>query len=229
MIDFGFILAMMCSMAQGPNMLIQIDGQNRRPWAVGSRKVILDAATEEIALNGFRYARIGDIADRANMTPGSIYTWFKNKEVLFRVALEEALDAQLAANIESLSKIEELKDTPWIMKIAALLPRNNADNKPTAAQVMLIEGYYVSWRGKAKEKTYLPRLEQHFATYQKVIDEAVASGEITSDIDPQLIAMLLLAIPTGLALLQFSGLPRVPNSSWIPVYQALATMLTPKK
>ncbi|MBJ7366924.1 MAG: helix-turn-helix transcriptional regulator, partial [Ilumatobacteraceae bacterium] len=77
-------------MAQGPNMLIQIDGQNRRPWAVGSRKVILDAATEEIAHNGFRYARIGDIADRANMTPGSIYTWFKNKEVLFRVALEEA-------------------------------------------------------------------------------------------------------------------------------------------
>lgn len=112
MIDFGFILAMLRPMVQGPNMLIQVDGQNRRPWAVGSRKVILDAATEEIALKGFRYARIGDIADRAKMTPGSIYTWFKNKEVLFRVALEEALDAQLAANIANLSKIEDLKTHP---------------------------------------------------------------------------------------------------------------------
>ncbi|MSO59922.1 MAG: TetR/AcrR family transcriptional regulator [Ilumatobacteraceae bacterium] len=209
-------------------MITEIEGRNRRPWALGTRQVILNAATEEIALQGFKYARIGDIADRANLTPGSIYTWFENKEVLFRVALEEALNAQLAANVESLSKIEDFQQTPWLLKIATLLPRNNDNSGPTPAQVMLIEAFYVSWRTKDKEALYLPRLEEHFAAYQKIVTEAVASGEIETNFDPQLIAMLLLAIPTGLSLLQFSGLPRIPDNAWIPVYQELAKMLSPK-
>ncbi len=214
-------------MAQGPNMIVFSDGRHRRPWALGIRQVILDATTEEIALKGFHYARIASIAKRANLTPGSLYRWFESKEVLFRVALEEALNAQLTSNIQNLAKYEESQSKQWLLQIAALVPRNRSDTGPTAAQVLLLEAYYVSWRDKGKDSKYLPRLEEHFATYQKIINDAIASGELQTDLDPQLVAMLFLAVPTGLAILQFSGLPRVPDESWIPVYQALAKMLSP--
>ncbi len=67
--------------------VIHIDGRDRRPWALVSRERLLEAATEEIAAVGFERARLAEIAERAEMKPGSVYTWFANKEELFRAAL----------------------------------------------------------------------------------------------------------------------------------------------
>jgi AcrR family transcriptional regulator len=45
---------------------------------------ILEAAFEEFAANGFEAARLDDVARRAGIAKGTIYLYFKNKEVLFR-------------------------------------------------------------------------------------------------------------------------------------------------
>lgn len=48
---------------------------------------ILAAAFEEFAANGYAEARLQDVAQRAGVAKGTIYLYFKNKELLFRAVL----------------------------------------------------------------------------------------------------------------------------------------------
>src|SRR5487761_2345132 len=70
----------------------------RQPAPLGSdrRQQILEAALDLFAEQGLDGATSKDIAERANVTHGLIYFYFKTKEELFRVAFEYALEQALA-------------------------------------------------------------------------------------------------------------------------------------
>jgi len=61
------------------------------------RTAILEAATEEFYIHGFKHSSLREIARRADITAGNIYSYFENKQAL--------LDAVLAPTIEILTKI----------------------------------------------------------------------------------------------------------------------------
>lgn len=197
--------------------VIHIDGRDRRPWALASKDRLLEAATEEIAAVGFERARLAEIAERAEMTPGSVYTWFANKEELFRAALEHALSAQIRSNAEYLSGAG-LTGTDWILKVAATVPRNAGDVGPTAAQQLLIEAYHASWRDPAAREILKPRIREHYAMYRRIVDDAQADGAISSSIDAHTLATLLLAIPVGLSLVTMAGIDRPEDANWIEIF-----------
>jgi AcrR family transcriptional regulator len=56
----------------------------------GTRRNILDIATDEFANKGFSGARVDDIAARTNTSKRMIYYYFRDKEGLFVAVLEEA-------------------------------------------------------------------------------------------------------------------------------------------
>jgi AcrR family transcriptional regulator len=56
------------------------------------RQGILDAAFEAFGENGYRNTTIKDIADIAGIAPGSVYTYFDDKEDLFRNTVDEGLN-----------------------------------------------------------------------------------------------------------------------------------------
>lgn len=197
--------------------VIHIDGRDRRPWALASRERLLEAATEEIAAVGFERARLAEIAERAEMTPGSVYTWFANKEELFRAALENALAAQVRSNAEFLGAMN-LPGADWMLKVAATVPRNAGDTGPTPAQKLLVEAYYASWRDPAAREILKPRIREHYAMYRKIVDDAQADGAITDTIEAHTLACLLLAIPVGLSLISMAGVDRPEDTSWIDVF-----------
>jgi AcrR family transcriptional regulator len=211
------------SKRDSPNNVVTVNGRRRRPWALQSRENILAAATEEIAEVGFERARLTEIARRAGMTPGSVYTWFKNKEDLFRAALEDALEKQVESNFVALGHLGEVDTTNWLVQIASLVPRNANNPGPTPAQILLLEAYYASWRDQSARKKFLPRIEQHFALYERIVTKAQADGYLAKELDAQLVAMMFLAIPTGMSMLQFAGLPRPDDEKWLPVYARLNT------
>lgn len=206
------------SKKDSPNNVITVNGRRRRPWALQSRENILAAATDEIAEVGFERARLTEIARRAGMTPGSVYTWFKNKEDLFRAALEDALEKQVGSNFAVLERLGEVDKNNWLVQIASLVPRNAGNPGPTPAQILLLEAYYASWRDMSARKKFLPRIEQHFELYERIVAKAQADGHLAKDLDTQLIAMMFLAIPTGMSMLQFAGLPRPSDEKWLPVF-----------
>lgn len=199
-----------------PKNVVTIDGRDRRPWALASKERLLEATTEEIAAVGFERARLAEIAARADMTPGSVYTWFANKEELFRAALESALSAQLRSNAAFLDSTD-LDASAWLMKLALTVPRNAADEGPTAAQQLLLEAYYASWRDPAARDMLAPRIREHYAMYRTIVEEAKADGAIDDKLDTHLLATLLLAIPLGMGLVNMAGIERPDDITWLEV------------
>ena len=194
--------------------VVNVDGRDRRPWALASRERLLIAATEEIAAVGFERARLSEIADRAQMTAGSVYTWFANKEELFREVLEEAFDAQLLSNARSLEKLPA-DSAPWLLKIASLIPRNRDDDDFTNAQKLLVETYYASWR-------------EHLAMYVKIIDEAKEDGGIDVSLDTQMLASLFLGLAMGLALVGMAGIGQTDPINWFNIGVLADQVMRPK-
>lgn len=199
-----------------PRNVVTIDGRDRRPWALASKERLLEATTEEIAAVGFERARLAEIAARAEMTPGSVYTWFANKEELFRAALESALSAQLRSNAAFLES-SNLDADAWLLKLALTVPRNAADEGPTAAQQLLLEAYYASWRDPAAREMLAPRIREHYAMYRTIVEEAKADGAIDAQLDTHLLATLLLAIPIGMGLVNMAGIERPDDVAWLEV------------
>ena len=192
--------------------IVKVDGRNRRPWALASKDRILEAATAEIAAVGFERARLTQIATRAEMTPGSIYTWFENKEDLFRAALEEALTKQIANNAELLDSSGF--DNNWIIQMGTLVPRNARDTGPTDAQMLLIESYYTAWRDPKARKKFMKGINSHLEMYVNIIRNAQALGKIAPNIDAQALGTVMLAMQTGMSLLSLAGAPRVEEKHW---------------
>ena len=129
-------------MSENPGNIVSIDGRDHRPWAVISREKLLKAAVSEIAERGYEKARLVDIAAKADLTVGSVYTWYKNKTDLFNAAIEYALAQQHEGNLKYLSDggdglIDDNPDSHWAILIGALAPRNAAkDSSATASQKM---------------------------------------------------------------------------------------------
>lgn len=215
-------------MAEQSGRIVNVNGRNRRPWALQSRERILKAAIDEIAEVGFEKARLVDIAKRADLTVGSIYTWFENKEDLFRAALEDALEAQLLSNAAALAGVPELNQDKWLYEIANLVPRNFEDTTVTATQRLMIESYYASWRDSDAQENLLPRLRTHVQMYIDIIKRAQASGAVRDDIDTYALAMVMVAVPLGMSLLNLSGFDRVEDSLWLPIILGVHESLKPK-
>ena len=207
--------------------VVNVDGRDRRPWALASKERLLAAATEEIAEVGFERARLAEIANRAEMTPGSVYTWFANKEELFRAALEDAFDAQLLSNVRALEKLPA-DSAPWLVKIASLVPRNYDDDDFTNAQKLLVETYYASWRDPIARDVLAPRVREHFALYAMIIDEAKIEGSIDASLDTQMLASLFLGLAMGLALIGMAGLPQTDSVNWLQMGILAAQVVQPK-
>ena len=216
-------------MAESSSRIVKVNGRNRRPWALQSRERLLKAATDEIARVGFEKARLVDIAKLADMTAGSVYTWFENKEELFRAALEDALESQLLSNLHAMSEVSGHFDGKWIVEAGTLLPRNRGDVGVTNAQRLLIESYYASWRDDDARDKLLPRLKLHMQMYIDIIERAQANGDIDPSHNARALAMVMMAIPTGQSLMGLAGLERIEDSEWLPLLLGMSTALKPKK
>jgi AcrR family transcriptional regulator len=79
------------------------------------RQSILHAAREVFFENGFHRATVGDVADRAEVSKGTVYLYFESKEMILALVLLEGLDElvqeleQAYAADESLSANERLR------------------------------------------------------------------------------------------------------------------------
>ena len=216
-------------MAESPNRVVTVNGRKRRPWALQSREKLLKAAADEIAEVGFEKARLVDIARRADMTAGSVYTWFENKEDLFRAVLEDALEAQILGNTVALAEVPEVSKDSWLLEIARLVPRNYDNPGPTAAQRLLIESYYASWRDEGAARKLMPRLQQHVDLYMSIIERGKERGDIRTDIDSYALAMVFAAIPLGLSLMNLAGIPRVDDAAMLPLFEGIRHAAKPAK
>ena len=222
-------------MSENQGNIVSIDGRDHRPWALISREKLLKAAVAEIAERGYEKARLVDIAAKADLTVGSVYTWYKNKTDLFNAAIEYALAQQQEANMKYFAdgaddRIQVTPDSHWTLLIAALAPRNSAtDRDATDTQKMLLEALMASWRNEEAQPLIEPQIAALLSQYEDVLGAAVEAGNIDSKLDVKILARLFLAFPIGLSLLTLSGLPDPDMRNMIVFFERFAEVLKPRQ
>ena len=215
-----------------PTNIVNIEGRDRRPWAVVSREKLLRAAIAEIADRGYEHARLTDIAARADMTVGAIYNWFDDKAAMFNAALEFALNSQQETNASYLAKpdISErvgYQPNHWLMLVAALAPRQGGDNGPTDAQKILLEALRVAWRDEDSQELLQPQVSALLSQYEAVLQQAVDDGRIDASLNVRLLARIFLAIPIGLSSLSLAGMHDIPTKDFVSLVQKLDAAFRP--
>jgi AcrR family transcriptional regulator len=221
-------------MSNNPTNIVRIDGKDRRPWSLASRETILQAAIAEIAERGYEHARLVDIAARADMTVGAIYNWFDNRSVLFKAALQFALDLQHQKNADYLAtdKVRAatgFQASHWLIMIAALSPRQGHDAEPTEAQLILLEALRSAWRDDDSKVQLQSQVSSLLQQYEAIVEQAMNDGLIDENLNAQLIARLFMAFPIGLTTLTMAGAPDIEPKAFIDVFLRFNEALQPKK
>ncbi len=219
-------------MPSEPTNIVQIDGKDRRPWAVASRELLLRAAIAEIAERGYEHARLVDIAARADMTVGAIYNWFDNKSELFTAALEFALKNQRDRNRDYLStekvqKATGIQPSHWLMSIIALVPRLG-DDVPTDVQLILLEALRSAWRDDDSQPQLQALVGTLLEQYESIILQAMDDGMIEKSLDSKMIARMFMAFPIGLSTLTLAGAPDLDQKSFVALILRFNEALQPK-
>lgn len=222
-------------MPENSGSIVNIDGRLRRSSALATKEKILQAAVIEIADRGYERARLVDIAERAGLTVGSVYTWFENKSDLFNAALEYSLAQQQEKNLafldsEAALELDTEPNSHWLVLLAMLAPRHIIfDKGPTDAQKLLIEALKSAWRDEESHDTVRPQIAKLFDQYKVIITNAMNAGSIDTALDADLLARLFLAFPIGLSLLTLSGLPDPDPAAFIPFFERFNKTLKPQK
>jgi AcrR family transcriptional regulator len=162
---------------------------------VNRRETILNAACAEFANKGFNGAGIKSIARKANISIGSLYSYFPSKENLFLALADQgqALLEKAYSDIDLNASVFEIYRS-FLYKICQYAKTNPELN------LIYLEATTQGLRHLAK------RLSGDFETagvklYKKIIAIAIRRGELRADIDPGTIAFFLDNL---IVMLQFS-------------------------
>lgn len=157
---------------------------------------IIEAAIDEFAANSFHKASITNIIKNAEIASGSFYQYFEGKEDLYRYLLDilverklEYLDQVVMSNPNELSffnflrklyqgGIEFAKENPRLVSIGKNLMNNNCE---------------VCKKIREQQK---PQSEEFF---KNILKQAIETGDVKEDIDPELTAKFLTSINYSLS------------------------------
>lgn len=160
------------------------------------RKRVLDAATTEFAQYGFENTSIQQIAKKAEISVGSVYKYFENKEELFAMVVKENL-----ALLEELLLLHSSSDEDIMVKAESVLKELLRFSRKHPQLIKLYNAITTDSNVEFS-RMLAERVESISAKiYTEVIKKAQLSGDVRSDIDPRVFAFLLANIFT---MLQFS-------------------------
>ncbi|MBF0457615.1 MAG: TetR/AcrR family transcriptional regulator [Nitrospirae bacterium] len=165
-----------------------------------TRKKIIDAAFEDIYLNGYQGASLNNIVEKTGFTKGALYHYFRSKKELALTAISETVSAffkqfwelPLLDQPEPLTAlIDHIRILPTILfehcslfEIKNGCPLNNLIQEMSPIDedfARLLETLFNDWQ----------------AIVTKVIVQAIEKGQIKKDVNPEDTAMFILSCLEG--------------------------------
>lgn len=156
------------------------------------KQEILDAAVRCFSKQGFHQTSIDDICRAVEMSPGSVYRYFRSKNDIIQ-AMVEAEQEQSIQLIHSISEQEDLvTGLKHIIKQALTTlnnPRRHALNAEITAE---------AFRNKAVAKMVDQSFEVTVAALAEAIRQEQSKNTIDTTLHPVLTAELIIALFDGL-------------------------------
>lgn len=150
------------------------------------RERIINAATTEFALKGFENANINSIAKKADVSVGSLYKYFENKQDLFLTIIHYSI-----SSMEDLLNDLAVSDEDILLKVEQIIRKIQSSSKESGLLLKL-------YNGMTAENN--PRFASQFAyemesmtarIYRTAIEEGKKSGDVRSDIDSAFAAFMI--------------------------------------
>lgn len=120
----------------------------RKPAPPGGdrRQQILEAALDLFAEQGLNGATSKDIAERAEVTHGLIYFYFKSKEELFKAAFEYALERALARlDVAAIAQSDDPPEQALTTLLARMLDALNMPRMRSMSHLMMHAMAHEDW------------------------------------------------------------------------------------
>lgn len=161
-----------------------------------TKEAILQAARIHFAEVGFAKAKVSDIAQKAQVANGTIYSYFKTKDELFEGVIEDILDQDLrlikATDLQSQQSVYSFL-LEHLDKIVGTVEKSGRDG---ISRLVLKEGENFP---NIKEIYFQRVLSPYLVEFEKLIQIAIDREEI-APVNPKEFSLLLIA-PTWMGVL----------------------------
>lgn len=142
------------------------------------RRLILDAAVEVFAAQGFHRSRVSDIARRAEIADGTIYLYFKSKDDVLISVFEERMGELIE---DARAFVSEAQDPRERLRRFARFHVAMAEQNRSLAAVFLVE-IRLSNRFM---KDYQPqRLKEYLDLIGEIVEDGQRAGVFRPDVNP---------------------------------------------
>ena len=182
---------------------------------------LLAAATEVFAERGYDRAGVAEIARRAGLTTGAIYSRYTGKAEL----LVDALDAQMANHLEmvlSSAAFEDATDT------LSMLGSHLLESEHAGADALFLEAVVATRREPEIADMLERRLEDERMRVAKVLDEAKAQGGFDPALDARAVLTFNQALGLGFTIFRTIGSPMPDPEAWqVVIDRVIAAALPP--
>ncbi|MGI9642724.1 MAG: TetR/AcrR family transcriptional regulator [Acidimicrobiia bacterium] len=184
---------------------------------------LLAAAAEVFAERGFDNAGVAEIARRAGLTTGAIYSRYRGKAEL----LVEALDREIAGHLENVVARGEASDAAGILSmLGADILRD--DHHHMLSSALLIEASVAARREPELAAMLERRLADDRLRIAKVIEQAKAESVFDPDLDVTAVVTFVQSIGLGFVFFRTLSMPMPDPDSWQTVIdRVIAAALPP--
>ncbi|HCV35781.1 MAG TPA: hypothetical protein DF783_02570 [Acidimicrobiaceae bacterium] len=186
------------------------DGPSDTPTGEELTEVLLHAAAEVFAEQGYERAGVAEIARRAGVTTGAIYSRYTGKAEM----LLAAVDLHVPDEIQQLLRADHPGE--FAADVLASLGAHLVDDLP-GGYGLFLEAVVAGRRDPELAAAIRRRVEDEDARLAKLVDEATDDGVFDPSLDRFATVRLAHAIGFGMTLTRVMGLAVPDSKEWTTV------------
>jgi AcrR family transcriptional regulator len=180
---------------------------------------LLDAAAEVFAERGYEGAGVAEIARRAGVTTGAIYSRFAGKADL----LVSAIDARTSDELDALFADHRFEGRAE--DILTVVGSHLVDRTPTSGEPLLLEAFVSARRDPAVAALLRERMGERHDRLTEIIEAAKAGGGISAELDTEALVTFCHAVGFGFLLFEAFDAPLPTAAPWEQLIAHLVTAL----
>lgn len=174
---------------------------------------LLAAASAEFAARGYAGARVAEIARRAGVTTGAIYSRYRGKADLLAAALADATEGEFDALFADHRFQGRMED---ILLIAGshLVEQAATHEANEATPGMLLESFAAARHEPEVAAIMRSRMTDRRERLAEIVDTAKEQGGIDPSLDTDAVVTFCHAVGLGFLLLEVADLPLPAVDDW---------------
>lgn len=211
----------MTDVVPGRRGIVGAGRDGRSAAAEDPRQRLLDAAADVFAERGYEGAGVAEIARRAGVTTGAIYSRYAGKAEL----LLDAIDQRTHDEIRRLLGGGGAAGRG--AAVLAALGEHLVDPEPEPGHALLFEAFVAARRDPQVAAMLRRRIEDQDARLAKLVEEGKADGSIDPALATDAVVHFSHAVGLGVLLYRMVGRDLPAKSDWIEIITRIVAAAAP--